>query len=132
LAGGPRDERKARIETALSNAYVDRGVDQKEASAERNNVVGLNNRGVLYTLKQDYDKAIQDLDLAIKLKPDYARALRNRGDAYRGKGDRDRAIADYRQALSLSPDDALKKDIEKALAEFESSAKPDGPNGTTP
>jgi len=83
-------------------------------------------------LKGEYDKAIQDLDLAIKLKPDYARAFRNRGDAYRGKGDRDRAIADYKQALSLNPNDALKEDIEKALAELEPSAKPDAPDGAAP
>jgi tetratricopeptide (TPR) repeat protein len=143
LTLNPSDERKARIENALSNAYVDRGVDQKEASAELadydealrinpNNVVGLNNRGAVYTLKEEYDKAIQDLDLAIKLKPDYARAFRNRGDAYRGKGDRDRAIADYKQALSLNPNDALKEDIEKALAELEPSAKPDAPDGAAP
>jgi tetratricopeptide (TPR) repeat protein len=55
LTLNPSDERKARIENALSNAYVDRGVDQKEASAELadydealrinpNNVVGLNTR----------------------------------------------------------------------------------------
>lgn len=143
LTLNPSDERKARIENALSNAYVDRGVDQKEASAEladydealrinANNVVGLNNRGAVYTLKGEYDKAIQDLDLAIKLKPDYARAFRNRGDAYRAKGDRDRAIADYKQALSLNPNDALKEDIEKALAELEPGAKPDAPNGAAP
>ncbi len=34
LTLNPGDERKARIENALSNAYVDRSVDQKEASAE--------------------------------------------------------------------------------------------------
>ncbi|HEV7464375.1 MAG TPA: tetratricopeptide repeat protein, partial [Methyloceanibacter sp.] len=73
LTLNPSDQKKARIENALSNAYVDRGVDQKEASAELadydealrinpNNVTGLNNRGAVYTLKGEYDKAIQDLD----------------------------------------------------------------------
>jgi tetratricopeptide (TPR) repeat protein/uncharacterized membrane protein len=145
LTLNPSDEQKARIENALSNAYVDRGVDQKEQSAELadydealrinpNNVVGLNNRGAVYNSKGEYDKAIQDLDLAIKLKPDYARAFRNRGDAYLGKGDRERAIADYKQALSLNPSDALKKAIQQALDELESGAAPDAPKseGATP
>lgn len=145
LSLNPSDKQKASIENALSNAYVDRGVDQKDENAELadydealrinpNNAVALNNRGATYTSKGEYDRAIQDLDLAIKLKPDYARAFRNRGDAYRGKGDREHAIADYKHALSLNPDDALKKEIQKALDELEAGTEPNAPKPavTTP
>jgi Protein of unknown function (DUF1036) len=41
----PSDERKARIENALSSAYVDR----EALRINPNNVVGLNNRGAVYT-----------------------------------------------------------------------------------
>ena len=41
------------------------------------------NRGNAYQdYKGDYDRAIQDYDQAIRLKPDYAIAFNNRGDAY--------------------------------------------------
>jgi Tfp pilus assembly protein PilF len=131
LSLNPSDKQKAAIENALSNAYVDRGVAQKDKDAELadydealrinpDNAVALNNRAAAYTAKGEYDNAIQDLDRAIKLKPDYARAFRNRGDAHRGKGDRASAGADYKQALQLRPDDALRKRIQDALDELES------------
>lgn len=65
----------------------------------------LNARGLLYVLKGDYDKAIQDLDESIRLNPDYAGAHNNRGHAYLGKGEYDRAIQDFEQAIRLKPDD---------------------------
>ena len=37
--------------------------------AEPNNSAGYVNRGVVYTSQQKYDKAIEDLDKAIKLNP---------------------------------------------------------------
>ena len=40
------------------------------------------NRGVVYAIKQDYDRAIQDYDQAIRLNPNYAFAFTNRGNAY--------------------------------------------------
>src|SRR2546429_5742743 len=56
------------------------------------------NRGNAYQdYKGDYDRAIQDYDQAIRLKPDYPTAFNNRGDAYHAKGDYDRAIQDYDQ-----------------------------------
>ena len=65
------------------------------------------NRGNAYQdYKGDYDRAIQDYDQAIRLKPDYAIAFYNRGYAYQHKGDYDRAIQDYDQAVRLKPDDA--------------------------
>src|SRR6516164_1013951 len=43
------------------------------------------NRGYAYRNKREYDRAIQDLDQAIKLDPNLALAFANRGDAYRNK-----------------------------------------------
>ena len=65
-----------------------------------------NNRGKAYMRKGDYDRAIQDYDQAIRLKPDYALAFNNRGIAYGRKGDYDRAIQDHDEAIRLKPDDA--------------------------
>src|SRR6266480_2481731 len=63
------------------------------------------NRGNAYQdYKGDYDRAIQDYDQAIRLKPDYFQAFNSRGVAYREKGDYDRAIQDYDQVIRLKPD----------------------------
>src|ERR1700721_2940301 len=65
------------------------------------------NRGNAYFAKAQYDRAIQDLDQAIKLDPDYAAAFCNRGSAYFGKAQYDRAIQDLDQAIKLDPNFAL-------------------------
>jgi tetratricopeptide (TPR) repeat protein len=66
--------------------------------------IAYNNRGVAYRLKTEYDKAIDDFNEAIKLRPNYPNALNNRAVAYRNKGDLDHALADYDQAIALKPD----------------------------
>jgi tetratricopeptide (TPR) repeat protein len=52
-----------------------------------------NNRGVAYRLKAEYDRAIEDFDEAIKLRPNFANAFNNRAVAYRNNGDLDHALA---------------------------------------
>ena len=65
------------------------------------------NRGSDYQIAGAYDRAIEDLNKAIDLKPNYVQAYFNRGSAYRGKGAYDRAIADYSKVIKLNPDYAL-------------------------
>ena len=52
----------------------------------------------------DPKKAIEYLNNAIKLKPDYVEAYNNRGLAYFNFGQYQRAIEDYNKALRLKPD----------------------------
>lgn len=54
--------------------------------------------------KGDYERAITDLNQALKLQPDEASYYDSRGFAYAGKRDYSRAILDYNQALKLKPD----------------------------
>ena len=51
-----------------------------------------------------HEEAIEDLNKAIELKPDYALAYNNRGIAYNNLGQYDRAIEDYDKAIELDPD----------------------------
>jgi tetratricopeptide (TPR) repeat protein len=55
----------------------------------------------------DPGKAIEYLNEAIRLKPDYAEAYGNRGIAYVKLGQYQRAIQDYDTAIRLKPDDAI-------------------------
>jgi tetratricopeptide (TPR) repeat protein len=52
----------------------------------------------------DYEKAIADLDQAVRLDPYNALAYEQRGFAYLQKNDPDKAIDDFNQAIRICPD----------------------------
>ena len=64
-----------------------------------------NNRGIAFSNKKDYQRAIQDYNEAIRIKPDFAEAFNNRGTTYYHRGNYNQAIQDYTKAISLDPDD---------------------------
>jgi tetratricopeptide (TPR) repeat protein len=80
------------------------------------------------------EKAIEGFTAALKVKPDYVKALYNRGIAYKNKGEPDKAIADFTAALGIKPDMAsalyargntyvVKGDYEKAIKDYEAALK---------
>jgi lipoprotein NlpI len=101
---------------------------QSGHETQQNLAVAFSDRGIAYARKGQYDRAIEDLDQAIRLNPNYAAAFNNRGSAYSAKGDLDRAIADYREAIRLDPKIAAafnnrgfayswKGDLDRAIAD---------------
>src|ERR1700754_113573 len=52
------------------------------------------NRGFAFTEQRDFDRAMADLNEAIKIDPTYACSFSNRGRVYAFKGDTEHAIAD--------------------------------------
>lgn len=53
------------------------------------------------------DKALADLNAAIKLDPKFAPAYYGRGNVYAEKGDFEKALADFQEAIKLDPKDLL-------------------------
>jgi lipoprotein NlpI len=64
----------------------------------------LYNRGIAYERKGDFDRAIQDLDQVIGLRPDTSKAFYNRAIAYLNKREFDRAIQDFDRVVQLTPE----------------------------
>jgi tetratricopeptide (TPR) repeat protein len=91
------------------------------------------NRGQHYYEIKAYDRAIEDFDRAIPLKPRWLEmAYGNRGNAYYAKGEDDKAIASYDQAIALDKNysSALTArgllyekagEVERAKADFEAA-----------
>jgi protein O-mannosyl-transferase len=96
--------------------------------------VAYNNRGVAYSIHGKYDRAIEDLDQAIRLDPKYFEAYDNRGFAHLSRRDYDLAIEDHTEAIRLNPRDALayndrglaykyKGDYARAIEDFANAIK---------
>jgi lipoprotein NlpI len=95
-----------------------------------------NNRAAAYRAKGDNDRAMADLNEAIRLNPKLAMAFNNRGAAYNERGDNDRAIADFNEAIRLDPKSGLAYfargrsyffagSVERALADFNQASAPE-------
>jgi len=93
-------------------------------------------RGNEHYGKKDYDKAMENYNAAIKIKPNDPDYLNNRGTVYSSKKDYDRAIEDYTAALKIKPNDPNylnnrgdayynKKDYDKAIADYEATLRID-------
>jgi tetratricopeptide (TPR) repeat protein len=89
---------------AISGCTV---VIQSGRATGPNLAIFFSNRGTWYGHKGQNDRALQDYNQAIRLKPDYADAYFNRGYTYFLKGQIDRAIQDYDQAIRINPRYAL-------------------------
>lgn len=62
------------------------------------------NRGIAYRNRGQLDRALDDYDQALRLRPAFADAWNDRGVAERLKGNNERAIADFSEAIRLNPD----------------------------
>jgi tetratricopeptide (TPR) repeat protein len=70
-----------------------------------NRALAHDGRGAAYFQLKQYDRAISDYTVAIKLQPDCAPCYNNRGMAYGAKDLADAAIIDFNDAIHLAPKD---------------------------
>ncbi|MBE9593113.1 MAG: tetratricopeptide repeat protein, partial [Proteobacteria bacterium] len=70
---------------------------------EPNIDVAYNNRGLAYAELNQYERAIEDYNEAIKLNSNYAEGYSNRGLAYAELNQYESAIEDYNEAIKLNP-----------------------------
>ncbi len=96
----------------------------------RNLAVSFFHRGRAYYSTQDYDRAVQDFDEAIRLYPSFLNAFFQRGDVYLAKQDYDRAVRDFDEVIRLDPNDAIafryrgdvhlaKEDYDRAIQDYD-------------
>ena len=113
----------------LAIKYCTRAIESSKLSPTERAQAHLS-RGVEWSTKSDYDRAITDYDAALRIDPKLADALHNRGIAWAHKGNPDRAITDFDAGLRLQPKDAgilhsravewaVKGDYTRAMADFD-------------
>jgi tetratricopeptide (TPR) repeat protein len=100
------------------------------------NAAGYLSRGMVWSERGEYDRALVDFDEALKLDPANEIAWSNRGLAWSSKKEYDKAIADYTEAIKIDSQFALayydralawyqKKDYDKSIADNTQAIKID-------
>jgi tetratricopeptide (TPR) repeat protein len=95
----------AKICYEIATVYRQQGALELAIAIELSptHVGALNNRGLAYTLKHDYNRATRDFDQVIKIEPGSAQAYINRATAYWGQGLYAGSIKDTNKAIALDP-----------------------------
>jgi tetratricopeptide (TPR) repeat protein len=96
----------------------------------------LDNRGLVWELKTEYDKALADYEEAIRLDPKFLSPRHNRRRIWERKGEWDKIISDCDAAIREQPSRSkhfqwrgfafeMKREYDKALADFEEAIRLD-------
>jgi tetratricopeptide (TPR) repeat protein len=95
----------------LALDYLDRMLVMKPDYAE-----GWNKRATVHFLRDDYPKAIADIERTLAVEPRHFGALSGLGTIMRDIGDKDRALTAYRRALEIDPH---LETVKEAVSEIE-------------
>ena len=83
------------------------------------------NRSGSYLNNGDYDKALEDAETCIKMKPDWPRGYQRKGSALFYQDKMDQAIAAYKEGLKVDPNNAeLQRDLKAAEGKAKEGANP--------
>lgn len=90
-----------------------RAIKATEGEAPENVAMIYNGLGFAYFAQEQYDIAIRNYKEALKLQPDYVRAINNLGHAYEKKKLTAQALEAYEDALKYDPNnDTAKRRVE--------------------
>lgn len=78
-----------------SNAIMNGNLGKRDLAAT------YSNRGLIYAKNRHFDKALDDHNKAIQLKPDLMEVYINRGNAYYMMSEYDKAMKNYEKAVAL-------------------------------
>lgn len=78
-------------------------IERGDAESKRNLAIAYLNRAIAYLQKNDFPRALADLDASIAADPSMPGAFYNRALYYHQKGDLERAKADYDTVIRLDP-----------------------------
>jgi tetratricopeptide (TPR) repeat protein len=85
-------------------------------AGEPDNIEMMRQRGLLYTIAGEYDKAIQDFERTIEAYLADAKTYYLKSDCHYNKGEFDQAKRDYMRAVSLQyPAQFTEEDIKRAV-----------------
>ncbi len=99
----------------LATTFLARGWDQQAINLLTDMTLPKNVReGALaryalaraYTMQENYDKALQELDAVVAAHPDLAVVYKNQGNIYQSKKESAQAVEAYKKFLEANPDDA--------------------------
>ncbi|KAJ5558034.1 hypothetical protein N7535_009524 [Penicillium sp. DV-2018c] len=97
---------------------------------EPQNHILFSNRSAVYAAQHEYQKALEDADKAVEIKPDWSKGYVRRGAAQRGLGDLLAAHDAYDEALKLEPGNAqAKSGMEATQRAINAEATADGVTG---
>jgi tetratricopeptide (TPR) repeat protein len=119
-----------------SIATCTRVLQRRAGLSDKQRATALNNRGISYKNKGEFDRALPDLNEAIRLNPKDGLFFNNRGGAYFGKNDFDAVIRDLDEAIRLGVRNAAvydgrgtallhKRAYDRALRDFDAALRVD-------
>ncbi|RKO90553.1 hypothetical protein BDK51DRAFT_17541, partial [Blyttiomyces helicus] len=93
----------------------------KAIELDPSNHVLYSNRSASYASLKEYQKAADDAEKTVQIKPDWAKGYSRKGAALHGLGDLDAAAAAYQEGLKIEPTNALlRKGLDDVEAEMSS------------
>ncbi|MBT6000339.1 MAG: hypothetical protein HOG68_04855 [Candidatus Marinimicrobia bacterium] len=107
------DQKSKFLEDSLSSIKLSKNVDEQHMNEAMRHL----SRSLRYFYSGDYREALQEVDLALDLRPDLALAYARRGSIYYKLGDIQRATINWNLALRLDPEYDDVRNVLKALHE---------------
>ncbi|KAI9008317.1 hypothetical protein BC832DRAFT_553737 [Gaertneriomyces semiglobifer] len=113
------EEYKTRGNQAFSAGQFEDAIKYFTQAAELDptNHVLYSNRSASYASLKQYEKALEDAEKTVQLKPDWPRGYSRKGAALHGLGELDQAADAYRAGLQVDPNNAaLKRSLDEVEA----------------